>query len=234
MQDGDTSSMAAFRFSMKSPYPQAGKAQQQVETCKSACCGGIRVAIACFPRGPRFTSCEDNSDTSEGFEVNTFSVLACGVIVSLSLAANPVSADDGEPSQPQLEGAWRVEVTLRSYAPDCATAAIIGVGLNPFPSLNTFHSGGTMSEIGTRFSPSNRTPGHGVWRRRSNRNFEYNSEFFIFDFNGLLVATMEIRADLKLAPRAETFEGVWRLVRTDVSGNEAPFCATVIGERISL
>ena len=165
--------------------------------------------------------------------MNKLLVLGCGVMASLSMFANPVSAHgDGKPSQ--LEGAWQVVVTLRVDAPDCTTAAVVGVGLNPFPSFNTFHRGGTMSEFGTRSPPSNRTSGHGVWKRTGYRTFGYRAAFFSFDANGLLAASMDVRADVKLARQGDTFEGVSRLVRTDLSGNELRFCATVSGERISL
>ena len=91
-----------------------------------------------------------------------------------------------------------------------------------------------MSEFGTRSPPSNRTSGHGVWKRTGNRSFEYRSVFVSFDENGQLVANMDIRADLKLARNGKKFNGVSRLVRTDLSGNELHFCATLSGERISL
>lgn len=167
--------------------------------------------------------------------MNKLLVFSSGVMASLSLFATPVSAHgDGKPSQPQLEGAWQVVVTLRVDATDCTTAAIVGVGLNPFPSFNTFHRGGTMSEFGTRSPPSSRTSGHGVWQRTGYRTFEYRAAFFSFDANGLLAATMDVGADVELARKGDTFEGVSRLVRTDLSGNELRFCATLSGERISL
>ncbi len=167
--------------------------------------------------------------------MNRFSVLACSVMASLSLVAIPISAHgDGKPPRPQLEGAWQVVVTLRVDSPDCTTAAVVGVGPNPFPTFNTFHRGGTMSEFGTRSPPSTRTSGHGVWNRTGFRSFEYRTVFFSFDGNGLLAASMDVRADLKLAQQGDTFEGVSRLVRTDLSGNELRFCATLSGERILL
>jgi hypothetical protein len=165
--------------------------------------------------------------------MNKYSALGCGVMASLSLLAGPASAD-GSPARPQLEGAWQVEVTLRVDAADCTTAAIVGIGPNPFPSYNTFHRGGTMSEFGTRSPPASRTSGHGVWQRTGNRTFEYHAQFYSFDANGLLAATMDITADLKVASKGDTLGGVARLVRTDLSGNALRFCATLIGERITL
>lgn len=163
------------------------------------------------------------------------SVMGCGILASLPLLASPASAQgDGAPPRPQLEGAWRVVVTLRVDAVDCTTAAVVGIGPNPFPSFNTFHRGGTMSEFGTRSPPSTRTSGHGVWERTGYRSFEYRVLFDSFDVNGLLTATMDIRSDLKVARNGNTFKGVSRFVRTDISGNALHFCATMDGERIAL
>ena len=162
-------------------------------------------------------------------------VLISGVIASFSLSASPVSPQaEVPPPLPQLEGAWQVVVTLRVDAPDCKTAEIIGFGPNPFASFNTFHRGGTMSEFGTRVPPAARTSGHGIWKRTGDSSFEYRSEFFIFDDNGLVAANMDIRSELKLSRTGNKFTGISRLVMTEVSGNEQPFCATLSGERIRL
>ena len=167
--------------------------------------------------------------------MNKIALLACSTAASLSLLAGSAQADDLEThARPALEGAWQVEVTLRVDAPDCTIAPVVGVGPNPFPSFNTFHRGGTMSEFGTRAPPATRTSGHGVWKRTGFRTFDYRLLFYSFDVNGLLTATMDIRSDLKLAMNGQTFQGVSRFLRTDISGNALHFCATLSGERIKL
>lgn len=167
--------------------------------------------------------------------MNKFTLLACSTSASLSLLAGFAQANtDEKPARPELEGAWQVEVTLRVDGPDCTIAPIIGVGPNPFPSFNTFHRGGTMSEWGTRAPPATRGSGQGVWKRTGYSKFDYRVLFHSFDVNGLLTATMDIRSDLKLATNGNTFVGVSRFLRTDISGNELHFCATMNGERISL
>ena len=168
--------------------------------------------------------------------MNKLAMLACSSAASLSLLAGSALADnyDEWPPRPTLEGAWQVEVTLRADGPDCTIAPIVGVGVNPFQSFNTFHKGGTMAEFGTRSPPATRTPGHGVWQRRGHRTYDYRELFYSFDANGLLTATMDIRTDVKLAMDGNTFGGVSRFLRTDVSGNTLRFCATMSGKRISL
>jgi hypothetical protein len=58
--------------------------------------------------------------------------------------------------------------------------------------------------------------------------------FHSFDVNGLLTATMDITMELKLAKDGDTFMGVSRFVRTDLSGNVLNFCATMDGQRFTL
>ena len=167
--------------------------------------------------------------------MSRISTLGYGVVASLALFANGASAEDNDaPPKPQLEGAWQVVVTLRVDAPDCSTAEPIVDPWTPFPSFNTFHRGGTMSEFGTRSPPANRTPGHGVWKRTGWRTFEYRTVFYRFDADNALAGNMDIRADVKVAKHGRTFKGESRLVVTDLAGNAVQFCATLAGERISL
>jgi len=167
--------------------------------------------------------------------MNKLAILACITTASFSLLAASALADNDEwAPRPTLEGSWQVEVTLRVDAPDCTIAPVVGTGLNPFPSFNTFHKGGTMSEFGTRSPPATRTSGHGVWERRGQRAYAYRELFYSFDPNGLLTATMDIRTDVKLATDGKTFGGVSRFLRTDLSGNALRFCATMSAKRISL
>jgi hypothetical protein len=49
-----------------------------------------------------------------------------------------------------------------------------------------------------------------------------------------VAANMDIRSKLRLSEKGNKFTGISRLVMTDVSGNEQPFCATLSGERIRL
>ena len=131
-------------------------------------------------------------------------------------------------------GTWQVEVTVRFNEPDCTLASPVPFGPNPFPSLNTFHLGGTLSETGSRSPPSMRSPGHGVWERTGHRTYDARYTFQGFDANGFLATNMDIRSAIKLSADGKSFEGVSRLLFSDISGNETPFCATLSGVRFSL
>ncbi len=167
-----------------------------------------------------------------------FLFLGISSFAALSLLSGLVMADNdyfGHDGGASLVGSWQVDTTVRVDAEDCTTAPLVPpFAPNPFPSFNSFHLGGTMNEHGSRSSPAMRSPGFGVWERTGGRKYEYHLMFHSFDENGLLSATMSIRTDLKVARNGESFEGVSRFVRTDISGNVLDFCATMTGERINL
>jgi hypothetical protein len=173
----------------------------------------------------------------ENFDMNKLATLASTTTAVLSLLAGSALADHDEwptRSTPTLEGSWQVETTLRADGPDCTIAPIVGTGVNPFQAFNTFHEGGTVSEFGTRSPPAMRTSGHGVWERRGHRTYGYRVLFHSFDASGLFTATMDMRTGVKLGADGNTFAGVSRFLRTDISGNVLRFCATMSGKRITL
>lgn len=167
-------------------------------------------------------------------KMHTF--LAVGTTVGLVLLSG-VSAAQGERNQlrpgPSLEGAWKVEVTLRDDALDCTNAPLNTFPPNPFPSFVTFHEGGTLNEMGTRSPPANRGTGFGVWERKGARKYSSRTLFHSFE-NGTLIAVFDFSSDITLTKQGDTFTTISRLVRTDLSGNELHFCATLFGERITL
>jgi hypothetical protein len=167
--------------------------------------------------------------------MNKIALLASSTVASLMmLSGSTLAHDSDKDSRTTLQGAWQVDATLRVDGPDCTIAPIVGTGVNPFQAFNTFHEGGTMNEWGTRSPPANRGLGNGVWERTGHSKYRYRVLFHSFDVNGLLTATMDIRTDVKLARDGNTFLGVSRFLRTDISGNAIRFCATMSGERITL
>lgn len=163
-------------------------------------------------------------------------MLGCSAAASLLFVSGSVLAVDNYEWphwEDPIQGSWQVEVTVRLPAEDCTTSPPVPIGPNPFPSFNTFHEGGTMTEQGSRSSPAARSTGFGIWERIGRRDYVYRNIFHSFDANGLLIATMDISADLNLAKSENTFEGISRLARTDISGNTLHFCATLRGERIT-
>lgn len=171
-------------------------------------------------------------------------MLALLAAAALAIAAVPSTAHDGgdrdrdrgdwESDRNSVVGVWDLVVTLRVPAADCTTAAVVGVGPNPFPQYYTFHRGGTLSEWGTRAPPSTRGSGHGIWKRVGHDQYKSRLQFHSFDANGLFNRTMDIVSDISLAKDGETLKGVSRFTFTDLSGNALRFCATMEGTRLSL
>lgn len=155
-------------------------------------------------------------------------LLAAGTI-GLSPASAAVAS--GNKTAHSIVGTWQVEVTVRQDAADCTVAPAVPFGPNPFPALNTFHKGGTVSETGSRSPPSRRSPGHGVWQRVGKDAYQTRITFQVFDDNGFLSNIMDTQTDIALSKDGDSFLGVSRFRFTDVSGNTVPFCATMEGTR---
>jgi hypothetical protein len=171
--------------------------------------------------------------TTEEIQMNKFTLLALYTAISLSSFSNSGSAETPEKT---IQGAWEVVVTLRFDAPNCKTAEIVpngGGAVNPFPTFYTFHGDGTLSEFGSRAAPSHRTPGFGVWRKGDKSKINTRYTFLTFDENGIQDARLDIRGNLAVTDDGQSLKGTGRYVRTDISGNSIPFCATIAGERIT-
>lgn len=165
--------------------------------------------------------------------------LVCATAGLIVLFASPTVADDKFDSEryfrQSIVGSWEVTVTVRQHDEDCANATPLGgTSPNPFPALNTYHKGGTLSETGSRSPPSMRSPGHGIWERTGRDTFASRMRFQGFDVNGLLFTNMDIRSDITLARDGMTFSAVSRFAFSFVDGPTLPFCATMEGVRITL
>jgi hypothetical protein len=147
------------------------------------------------------------------------------------LFAGAAQADGKGASWQFIEGAWRVDVT-----PHACNAAGQSTGSPldlPFPTFNTYHRGGTLSEHGSRLPPAQRGSGHGIWRRAGYGTFDYRLSFQVFNPSGMFVATQNISAKLTMNG-ANTFTGDSSFSRTDLSGNTSPLqCAKLAGTRMS-
>lgn len=161
-------------------------------------------------------------------------MVASAVLLTGGAAANSGRHDGWPPALPSIVGTWQVQVTVRVNAEDCTNAAPVPFGPNPFPSLNTFHVGGTMSETGSRSPPSLRSPGHGVWQPSGKGTYDARYTFQGFDTNGFLATNMDIRSAITVSPDGNTFNGVSRFQFSFVDGVTVPFCATLEGVRFSL
>jgi hypothetical protein len=85
---------------------------------------------------------------------------------------------EGAGSHSGLEGAWRLDVTVR----DCQT----GEALRPtFPALFTFAKDGTLTLTTAGQPPAVTTPGLGVWQKTGDHTYSAVSEAFVFSPAGV-------------------------------------------------
>jgi hypothetical protein len=129
---------------------------------------------------------------------------------------------------PSLIGVWTMEVTLRN----CATGDPLP-GIAPFPALNTFHKGGTLTEFGARFSPATRGVGQGDWKRTGRATFSSHFFFYRFDAGGLHVGGQDVRRTIRLSDDGAWLTSTATVEITDVNGVViARGCATEDGSRL--
>jgi hypothetical protein len=155
-------------------------------------------------------------------------IASLGLAACLVLVAGTASAA-GPAHWEFLEGAWRVDVTARA----CENGQPAGPPQRTFPTLNTYHLGGTLSEHGSGLPPTQRGSGHGIWKRTGYNTFAYRLTFQIFDLSGMLTFTQNVSSKLAVDASGNALTGTSTFTRTDASGNVTPLqCATLSGTRL--
>jgi hypothetical protein len=111
--------------------------------------------------------------------------LVCAIGVGSTAMARTAGSDQAPAAMKNLEGTWRVQVTIVN----CAT----GAEGPPFWSLLTFARGGTLTETtANQALPAPRTPGHGVWAWTGPSSFFAASEAFLLFGPGFAPWTQRI------------------------------------------
>ena len=151
-------------------------------------------------------------------------VLAGMLFLGSGIAARAQS--DGDNSQRGLEGAWRLQVTVR----DCNT----GQPLRPtFPAVFTFAKGGTATFITAGQLPSLATPGLGVWRHTQDHNYSVVTDVFVFSPAGVWIQTHKLTRAIQVSVDGDSFVDQIALQILDTAGNPiATGCATSVANRL--
>ena len=137
-------------------------------------------------------------------------VLAGMLFLGSGIAARAQS--DGDNSQRGLEGAWRLQITIR----DCNT----GQTLRPtFPAVFTFSKGGTATVITTGQLPSLATPGLGAWRHSQDHNYSAVTDAFVFSPAGVWIQTHRLTRAIEVSIDGNTFTDTVSLEILDTAGN---------------
>ena len=158
------------------------------------------------------------------------SIAAClgaAVVLCVGLAlATPMAQETSNGSHGgQIEGTWRVQVTLRV----CQT----GAEIKSFPAMLTFAQGGTLTGTSTILAPPLRGGDFGIWQFNGHGSYSAVSEAFLF--NGTAwTQTQRLTQAITLSPNEDTFSSNAHTEFFDTAGNLASSgCATAVATRMS-
>ena len=146
-------------------------------------------------------------------------------ILFLGLGVTARAQSDGDNSQSALEGAWRLQVTVR----DCNT----GQAIRTFPAVFTFSKGGTATVITAGQLPSLATPGLGVWWHSQEHNYSVVTDAFVFSPAGAWIQTHRLKRAIQVSVDGDSFIDQVALLILDTAGNSvATGCATSVASRL--
>lgn len=150
-------------------------------------------------------------------------LLAGMVFMGSGLAARAQSGGDN--SQRGLEGAWRLQLTVR----DCNT----GQALRTFPAVFTFAKGGTATVITAGQLPSLATTGLGAWRHAHDHNYSAVTDAFVFSPAGVWIQTHRLTRAIEVSIDGDAFTETVALQIFDTNGNViVTGCATSVASRL--
>ena len=138
------------------------------------------------------------------------------IVMMLSVFGQLAIAQDAESAASPLVGTWQVKVTLVN----CQTLEPVP-GLSPFSSLLTFARGGTMAEDTTNpsFAAGQRSPGQGVWERKSHEVFYVRSAAFInFSAGGFDAGQQIIDQTITYEKNSDQWSALAAIAFTDTTG----------------
>jgi hypothetical protein len=155
------------------------------------------------------------------------SIAAIALCFGLALTTSRAAQEAGGSSHGgQIEGTWRVQVTLRN----CQS----GAEIRTFPAMLTFAQGGTLTGTSTVVAPSLRGGDFGIWQFNGHESYSAVSEAFLFS-GGVWSQTQRITQAITLSQDANTFSSNAHTEFFDTAGNMVSNgCATAVATRMSL
>jgi hypothetical protein len=153
--------------------------------------------------------------------------VAVWVLVGILLLGPGLTAraqSEGDNWQRGLEGAWRLQLTVR----DCNT----GQALRTFPAVFTFAKEGTATLITAGQLPSLATPGLGTWRHAQGHNYSAVTDVFVFSPAGVWTQTHRLTRAIEVSIDGDAFTDTVALEIFDTNGNLiVTGCATSVATR---
>ena len=152
-------------------------------------------------------------------------VLVLAGMLFLGSGQTARAQSEGDNSQRGLEGAWRLQLTVR----DCNT----GQALRTFPAVFTFAKGGTATVITAGQLPSLATPGLGAWRHAHRHHYSAVTDAFVFSPAGVWIQTHRLTRVIKVSSDGDAFTDTVALEIFDTNGNLiVTGCATSVASRL--
>jgi hypothetical protein len=152
--------------------------------------------------------------------------MALPAMLTLMVVQVLVFAQDTSAQAKKLEGTWRTQLTVT----DCQTGEPTGATAQV---LEIYLSGGSMlqSADATPF----RTPGYGIWKPTTKRNFIATHIFFRFNADGTQAGRRETTLNIELGEDSNEFTATSLSEIFDVDGNlTQTTCPTEIGQRLTV
>jgi hypothetical protein len=146
-----------------------------------------------------------------------------GLVLAATLSLTPAQALDDNSESGKLVGTWFTQTSIR----DCKT----GVVLRTFPALNTFSSGGTMTDTTAAVSPALRSPGLGTWDKTRGQTYGATSLAFLFNPAGVWTGTQRLTHSIRFNRDAIEFTSTNEIFDTNGTVTTTG-CATAVGSRL--
>ena len=144
----------------------------------------------------------------------------CGLVTMVAATAAGQGTQGG-----RIQGTWETQITLN----DCA-----GHVIRSFPGMLTFQQGGTLMD-GTTTPSALRTPGEGVWRHATDRNYAFRLKSFNFNAQNVYTGWTIIAGELTVDKTGDAFAGPATVKVYDPNGVLlASLCADAAGTRFEL
>ena len=141
----------------------------------------------------------------------------------LAATISPALASDDNSDSGKLVGTWFTQASIR----DCNS----GVVLRTFSAINTFSSGGTMTDTTAAVSPALRSPGLGTWEKTLGQTYGATSVAFLFNPAGVWTGTQRLTHSIRFNGDAIEFTSTNEIF--DTSGTVTTTgCATAVGHRL--
>lgn len=111
-------------------------------------------------------------------------------------------------TQDPFVGTWHIKVPVSDQ------------GFPPFEALQTYHVGGTMSEVSSNFPALAETPAFGVWAKNGS-GYDMTFQLFVFDSTGASAGRVQVRTFIELVG-ADSLKAKTAVDFIDPDGNVAP------------